>query len=69
MSGSVPPEVLLVTGASSDLGIALIRRVSGGAAPPLVLAHYHSGRDRLEALQTELGAARIVLDRGGLLPS
>jgi 3-oxoacyl-[acyl-carrier protein] reductase len=63
----MPREVLLVTGASSDLGLALIRRVAGGTSePPLVLAHHHAGAARIAALQAELGAANVVPLRADL---
>jgi 3-oxoacyl-[acyl-carrier protein] reductase len=42
-------DLVLVAGASSDLGIALIRRLleSGDAS---IVAHYHQGRERIEQL-------------------
>ncbi len=43
-------DLLLVTGASSDLGLALIKRVASMPSPPLVIAHVHAGIDRVEAL-------------------
>ena len=44
-----PPDRVLVAGASSDLGIALIRRLleSGDAS---ILAHYHKSPERIERL-------------------
>jgi 3-oxoacyl-[acyl-carrier protein] reductase len=43
------PDLVLVAGASSDLGVALVRRLlQNGAAS--VLAHYHQGRERIEQL-------------------
>jgi 3-oxoacyl-[acyl-carrier protein] reductase len=57
----MPPEVLLVTGASSDLGLALVRRVLAGPEPPLVVAHHHAGADRIRALRDELPAERAAL--------
>lgn len=51
----MPREILLVTGASSDLGLALIRKLAARPDPPLVLAHCHSGKERILALQDEIG--------------
>lgn len=44
-------KVLLVTGASSDVGVALIRRV--GANYTTIVAHYHHSSERLEELNRE----------------
>ena len=43
------PDLVLVAGASSDLGVALIRRLlqSGDAS---IVAHYHSSAERIEQL-------------------
>jgi 3-oxoacyl-[acyl-carrier protein] reductase len=49
-------DVLLLTGASSDLGLALARRILQRPDPPLVIAHCHAGLDRVEALRAQLGA-------------
>jgi 3-oxoacyl-[acyl-carrier protein] reductase len=46
---------ILITGASSDIGVALIRRVMAHADQPKVLAHSFRGGARLEALQAEFG--------------
>ncbi|HEX3695961.1 MAG TPA: SDR family oxidoreductase [Polyangia bacterium] len=56
-------EALLLTGASSDLGLALIRRLLSRPEAPLVLAHHRAGGggERLQALQREFGAERIQL--------
>ncbi len=48
-------ETVLVTGGSSDLGCALIRRLLSQSQPPRVIAHAHSGSARLHALQEEFG--------------
>ena len=48
-------ELILVTGASSDIGMTLIRRLASGPEPPRILAHCHSSAGRLEALRDELG--------------
>jgi NAD(P)-dependent dehydrogenase (short-subunit alcohol dehydrogenase family) len=62
----MPPEHLLVTGASSDLGLATIRRVLATPDPPVVLAHGHASMDRIEALRDELGADHVVPLRANL---
>jgi 3-oxoacyl-[acyl-carrier protein] reductase len=43
----VSRDVLLITGASSDIGVALIERLSRLPDPPEILAHCHSGTDRI----------------------
>jgi 3-oxoacyl-[acyl-carrier protein] reductase len=48
-------EIILVTGASSDIGTALIRKVLNAPDPPLVLAHSFRGGAKIEALQAEFG--------------
>ena len=42
-------QLALVTGASSDIGLALIDRLASQPDPPVILAHCHSGVDRLPA--------------------
>jgi 3-oxoacyl-[acyl-carrier protein] reductase len=53
-------DALLVTGASSDIGLALIRRVASTRKNFLILAHYHSGRERIEELSKQLGSDSIL---------
>ncbi len=48
-------EPILVTGASSDIGRALVRRLLGQPEPPLVLAHCYRSGASLRALQEEFG--------------
>ncbi len=48
-------ETVLITGASSDLGFALARRLLAGTRPVLVIAHSHCGASRVEELQKEFG--------------
>ena len=55
------PETLLITGASSDLGLALLRRVGRLADPPLVLAHHHQGLARIEEAAAALAAPGQVV--------
>lgn len=45
----------LITGASSDIGVALIRRLMARSAPPVVLAHSFRGGTKLQELQAEFG--------------
>lgn len=45
--------VLLVTGASSDVGAELIRKISGNYGK--IWAHYHSSEEKVLALRRELG--------------
>ena len=52
-------SVLLVTGASSDVGAALIQRVAGNY--DTIAAHYGRSRDRIEQLQNEFGNKIIPL--------
>lgn len=51
-------EVVLIVGASSDIGLELIRRLAPGG--PLVLAHYHRSLEKLEQLRATPLAAEIV---------
>ncbi len=39
----------LITGASSDIGLALVDRLSAHPEPPIILAHCHSGVERISA--------------------
>jgi 3-oxoacyl-[acyl-carrier protein] reductase len=48
-------EPILITGASSDIGCALIRRILTQADPTLVLAHSFRAGNKLRALQQEFG--------------
>jgi 3-oxoacyl-[acyl-carrier protein] reductase len=54
-------ETLLIAGASSDIGIALIRRISARPDAPTIVAHFHSGSDRLQQLAVALGSKLHLL--------
>jgi 3-oxoacyl-[acyl-carrier protein] reductase len=49
-------DLVFVTGASSDIGMTLIRRLTAAPAPPRILAHCHSSAARIEELRDQLGA-------------
>ncbi len=46
-------DLILITGASSDIGLALIPRLLDTPQPPLVLAHAHQSGERLQSLQSQ----------------
>jgi 3-oxoacyl-[acyl-carrier protein] reductase len=48
-------QTILITGASSDIGCALIGSLLSRPNPPVVLAHSHSSGEKLRALQSEFG--------------
>ncbi len=48
-------RLILITGASSDIGMALIRSLMAAADGPSVLAHSFRGGDKIRALQAEFG--------------
>jgi 3-oxoacyl-[acyl-carrier protein] reductase len=48
-------QTILITGASSDIGCALIRSLLSRENPPVVLAHSHCSGEKLRALQVEFG--------------
>ncbi|HEY6769174.1 MAG TPA: SDR family oxidoreductase [Candidatus Sulfotelmatobacter sp.] len=48
-------EIILVTGASSDIGCALIPRLLAVEHPPVILAHAHQSGDRFQSLQSRFG--------------
>lgn len=53
------PDLALITGASSDIGLALIRHLAQSPNPPVILAHAHAGADRIEALRSALRSGHI----------
>jgi 3-oxoacyl-[acyl-carrier protein] reductase len=53
-------EFVFVAGASSDIGVHLIRRLAAAQVKPLILAHYWSHADRLHELQQEFGESAVV---------
>ena len=48
-------QTILITGASSDIGCALIRSLLSRANPPVVLAHSHRSGEKLRSLKAEFG--------------
>jgi 3-oxoacyl-[acyl-carrier protein] reductase len=52
-------DVVLITGASSDIGLALVRRLAGVPEPPLILAHANSSTTRIEELRISIGSDAI----------
>jgi 3-oxoacyl-[acyl-carrier protein] reductase len=52
------PEQILLIGASSDLGLEIIRRLANRNA--LILAHYHQSLARLDALRQEIPGLNLV---------
>jgi 3-oxoacyl-[acyl-carrier protein] reductase len=54
-------EPILITGASSDIGCALIRQLLARQDPPRILAHYFSSAEKLQSLQVEFGDALQLL--------
>jgi len=55
----VSRDIVLITGASSDIGLALIRRLAVAPEAPVILAHGHSGIARIAALRDALASAEI----------
>ncbi|MGN0431361.1 MAG: SDR family NAD(P)-dependent oxidoreductase [Lachnospiraceae bacterium] len=57
-------KVYLITGASSDVGLAFIRdleeKTRKASAQAIVFAHYASNEEQLNALRTELQAVELV---------
>jgi 3-oxoacyl-[acyl-carrier protein] reductase len=52
---SMTVEPILITGASSDIGCALVRRLLSQPQAPRVLAHSYSSGAKLRAIQEEFG--------------
>jgi 3-oxoacyl-[acyl-carrier protein] reductase len=48
-------NLILVTGASSDIGLALIRRLLSAPEPPTILAHSYTGGSSIQELKSEFG--------------
>ena len=53
-------DLVLITGASSDIGVALIRSVLSRNSAAVVLAHSFSGGSKIASLQQEFGTGRVV---------
>lgn len=48
-------ETVLITGASSDLAMELIRSIANAGLSVQILAHFHQGNERMEQMKRELG--------------
>jgi 3-oxoacyl-[acyl-carrier protein] reductase len=48
-------ETILITGASSDLALELIRSIAQSGTDVQTLAHFHQGQERIEQMKHELG--------------
>ena len=55
-------EPILITGASSDIGCALVRRLLSRPEPPLVLVQAYRSGPKLRALQDEFGGNIQIFD-------
>lgn len=54
------PDLVLVTGASSDIGLALIRILASTGAQHRILAHYYSSEDRVRKLRDEMAPDSLI---------
>jgi len=54
-------DIILITGASSDIGLAVIARLAEDPGKPLILAHCNSGAARVERLQEALNAGDSIV--------
>ena len=52
-------ETVLITGGSSDIGLALIRSLAASEEPPVVLVHCNSSKTRVEELRDQIGYTDI----------
>lgn len=52
------PDVVLVAGASSDIGLGLVRRLLA-TTDATIVAHHHAGAERLEPLRALAGGDRV----------
>lgn len=52
-------DLALITGASSDIGLALIRRLAASPNPPRIVAHSNSSAARIEDLRASLNSDSI----------
>jgi len=54
-------ETILITGASSDLALELIRSIARNGPAVQTLAHFHQGEERMEQMKRELGDSFIPI--------
>src|ERR1700712_2353437 len=54
-------EKILITGASSDIGRALVQRLLESSETAMVLAHSHRSADKLAALKEQFGERLSLL--------
>jgi 3-oxoacyl-[acyl-carrier protein] reductase len=54
-------DSIFISGASSDIGMELIRRIASVPEPPRILAHCNSSATRLEDLRNELGVGPAIV--------
>ena len=54
-------KTFLILGASSDLGLALVRKLNEDYADSTFCLHYHTSSEALEALPFSNGNSRVLL--------
>lgn len=54
-------DSILITGASSDIGVALVKRLAAAGVRRPLICHYHTGRTRIEQLGQEFGASILPI--------
>ena len=54
-------DSILIIGASSDIGVALVKRLAAAGGQRLLFCHYHSGRSRIEQLERDFGPSIVPI--------